>query len=447
MIGMLRGARPAEPLILILALYAAAWLLLVRLPGDILRSPIAGSDLSSYYTAGHLVRSGQAADLYRVGEGDQILGDATAGPWREAGDRLGIARQHYYIYPPFFALAVAPMASLPFPAARLAWLAMDLALLAVFAGLYVAWRRADGVPLTGPEAGLLAVALGLEFLPLIWALAIGQTSVLLLALLSGTFLLARGRRQAAAGCLLGLATAIKLTPALLIVYFALRGRMRLAVSALACFLLLNLLAVALLGPAIHAEFFGRVAPAMSGGTSYFLNQSLAGFFDRMLEGGDVRQVALASSAPARVLAAALSILLAAGTAVAIHRARAGEPAGGPPPRGLRLDLEISAVILLTLVVSPISWSHHYVLAIIPLMTVVAAAGRAGWRSPALAVAAGAAWLLIARKPHAELFLEGAGRLALSASLYGALALWVICMVLLLGRPGARVSGMGWARAA
>src|SRR5215470_8495033 len=93
-----------DRLALIFVAYAATWFTLVRMPGDILRSPIAGSDLSSYYTAGYLVRTGDGTSLYDVAPGDTILGDATAGPYRRAGDRLGIGRQHYYIYPPFFAL-------------------------------------------------------------------------------------------------------------------------------------------------------------------------------------------------------------------------------------------------------------------------------------------------------------------------------------------------------
>ena len=56
------------------------------------------------------------------------------------------------------------------------------------------------------EGGLMAVTIGLEFLPIIWALAIGQTSLLLLALLAGCVLLAKRGRPAAAGILLGIAT-------------------------------------------------------------------------------------------------------------------------------------------------------------------------------------------------------------------------------------------------
>jgi len=407
-----------------MAVYALGYFFMMRLPGDVLRSPIAGSDLSSYYTAGYMVREGRGADLYAVSAGDSILGDATAGPYREAADELGVRRQHYYIYPPFFALLAVPLSWLPFGAARLAWLAADLILLAVFVALYARWRRLDGTAPGLAEWTLILVTLFLEFLPLIWALAIGQTSLLLLALIAGCLVLIRRGEDALAGGLLGVATAIKLTPALLIVYFLWRGRRRTALWAAGVAGMCTLLPAVVLGPATSLEFFLEVVPSMAGGTTYFLNQSLAALFNRLVTGGDVRQVALESSAVARVASLLLGGLALAVSALVISRT------GKRRPEGLVLDLEVSIVLLLTLLLSPISWSHHYVLALVPLYTLVAAAGRSGRRSLPLALAAGLALLLIARKPHFDLFLEGPWRLFNSAALAGALLIWTGCLWLL-----------------
>ena len=417
-----RGPAGADRLILLMAAYAVAWFVFMRMPNDIVRSPIAGTDLSSYYTAGYLVRTGDAASLYDTAPGDTILGDATSGRWRQAGDELGIARQHYYIYPPFFALLAAPLSLLPFPAARLVWLGADLLLLGLFVRLYLVWRRADGTSPSPLELALIAVTLGLEFLPLIWALAIGQTSLLILALLAGAILCVKRRHEAAAGALLGVATAIKLTPALLLAYFLVRGRPRVALWGLATSVFCTLSAALALGPAATLRFFTVAVPAMSGGTAYFLNQSLTGFFDRLVTSGDVTQVALSTSRLTKGLATAGSLCLAAFTYHCLRR-RPGRP------DGLDLDLEVSAVMLLTLVLSPISWTHHYLVILIPLYTITAAAVRAGRPAPWLAVSVGVAFLLIARKPHHELFAEGYARLCLSAALYGALILWGACLLL------------------
>jgi hypothetical protein len=336
-----------------MACYALAYFTLMRLPWDIVRAPNAGSDFSSYYTAGYLIRTGEGSRLYDVSPGDSILGDATSGPFREAGTLRGVGRQqHYYIYPPFFALLAAPLSLMPFATARLAWLGIDILILALVIALYALCRRRDGHELTAPEWALIFVTVGLEFLPLIWELAIGQTSLVITALLVGCLLCLRMERQAAAGILLGLAAGIKLTPALLVVYCALRGRMTTAVWAAATCAATLLVPVLVLGPAVNIRFFAEVVPLMSGGTSYFLNQSLAGFFDRLLDAGDPRQVTLATSAAAKACALAAGLLLLGVTASRIRRL------GPQRPEGLALDLEFWAVFMLSLMLSPISWSHR-----------------------------------------------------------------------------------------
>jgi len=148
---------------------------------------------------------------------------------------------------------------------------------------------------------------------------------------------------------------------------------------------------------------------------------------------------LESSPAVRLAATAAALLLTGVTAWVIRRSRGagGGTRASDPPVGLTLDLEVSAVLLLTLACSPISWSHHYVLALIPLWTVVAAAGRWSLSARATTIvscAAGLAFLLIARKPHPDLFDTGAARVALSASLLGALLLWGACLFLLSHGP-------------
>jgi hypothetical protein len=395
----------------LIAAYAAAWFVTMRLYWDIYAGPIRGTDFSSYYTAGRLVLGGRGADLYAVAPGDAVLGDATSGPWREAADAAGVPRQHYYIYPPLFAALAAPLAALPFRTALDVWLGLDLALLALFGWLY---RRTRGRDLSFPEAAFLIAACLFEFLPLIWAMAIGQTSLLVLVLLTGALLAFRRGADAAAGVLVGVAATVKLTPALLAVYFAWRRRHRAALAAGATFAALQAAGVALLGWEVHRIFYLELLPAMAGGTCYFLNQSLGALFNRLLTDGDVRQVALVDSTAARLLASAASVGLIALCAPRLRRARPDVPLGD--------ELQFGVVILLTLAVSPISWTHHYLTALLPLAAVVGNLARR--REPPLlpAAVAGAALLLIARKPHPDLFLTGPARIFNSAALFGALLL-------------------------
>ena len=71
---------------------------------------------------------------------------------------------------------------------------------------------------------------------------------------------------------------------------------------------------------------------------------------------------------------------------------AGRAAGGPgQDDDLILSLQISVVMVLGLLISPISWSHHWVWCLPVLMSVTAATWR--WRSTALGVAAAAGFLV------------------------------------------------------
>ena len=408
---------------MLIAMLAVAYFLTMRLYWDIYDSPIRGSDLSSYYTAGHMIRNGHARDLYTVGEGDSILGDATAGPWAAAGAAAGVSRQHYYIYPPFFALAAAPLSYLSFPAAMNFWLGLDGVLLALFFALYARQREER---IAWPEIAFMAVASFLEFLPLIWAMAIGQTSLIVLVLLAGTLVAWRRESDTAAGLLLGAAIAIKLTPALLTVFFLFRGRRRIAWISAATFSGIQILSILALGWEVHRIFFLEVVPMMSGGTCYFLNQSVGAFFNRLMTAGDVREVHLATSIPARALAAGASMALLALSAPRLRRRPEGVP--------LADELQFGLVVLLTLILSPISWTHHYLAALLPLFALSGSLGRGPTVSLARAVLLGLALLLIGRKPHADLFLHGLSRAGNSAALAGAVILWALSRRALEGRP-------------
>lgn len=409
---------------LMMALFAVGWFTTMRLFFDIYKSGIRGSDLSSYYTAAMLVRHGDIDDLYAVAGQDTILGDATSGPWAEAGASAGVPRQHYYIYPPAFAVLFVPMTLLSFEQAMDLWLLLDLLLLAIFAALYV---RARGEALTWPEGALIVATCLFEFLPVIWALAIGQTSLIILVLLAGTLLAWRRGADGTAGLLLGLAVALKLTPALLAVFFWWRGRRKIALVSAGVFAALQALSIAALGWEPHRQFFLEVVPSMSGGTVYFLNQSLAALFNRLLTGADIRQVALVDMPLARILAGTIFLGLAAASAPLLRTRREGVP--------LSDELQFGCVLLLTLVASPISWVHHYMLALPALYAVVGNLGRLGRPALLRSLVAGVAFLLIARKPHPDLFMEGPARLFNSGALAGALILWGLSLRALRGGRG------------
>ena len=122
------------------------------------------------------------------------------------------------------------------------------------------WVRAREAEITWPEGAFIALTCLFEFLPLIWAMAIGQTSLIILVLLTGTLLAWKRNADTTAGVLLGLAVALKLTPALLTIFFWWRGRRRIAWVSAATFAVAQALAILVMGWDIHRRFFLEVVP-------------------------------------------------------------------------------------------------------------------------------------------------------------------------------------------
>ena len=188
------------------------------------------------------------------------------------------------------------------------------------------------------------------------------------------------------GALSGLAAAIKLTPAVAILVLLARREWRAAATMAGSAVGLTLLA-ALAAPAESWEFFTSAMwdPGRAGFADYSGNQNLKGAIARGLPEA------------AWNLTWAVCSLLAVVAAWFLCRRLdqlrgAGGAAGGPGQGdGLILCLQISVVMVLGLLISPISWSHHWVWCLPVLMSVAAAAWR--WRSTALGVAGAAGFLV------------------------------------------------------
>jgi len=284
-----------------------------------------------------------------------------------------------FTYTPFAAVVFAACSQLPWAVLR--WL-MTLASLAALTGTVwftlgaLGWRgRARAAALLA----LTAVALWIE--PVQRALHLGQIELVLMALIVGDLCQGDDRKWKGAG--VGLAAGIKLVPLIFIPYLLLAGKRRQAAVATAVFAGTVAAGFAAL-PHASAQWWltgyflhsGNV-----GDVGSLLNQSLFGLVARVA--GGVR----AATGTWLGLAAAVTALgLAA--AVALHR------------RGRAVQGWLMCA-LTGLLVSPISWDHHWVW-IVPVLVVLAdaavrARGAARWAYGALA--AGVAALFGAWPDH------------------------------------------------
>ena len=250
---------------------------------------------------------------------------------------------------------------------------------AVLRRLAVAPRMARGL---APWLALIGV-IALEPFPKTMEYA--QVNAILMALVAVDLFLVPERSRWR-GVLSGLAAAIKLTPAVTILVLLARREWRAAATMAGSAVGLTLLA-ALAAPAESWEFFTSAMwdPGRAGFADYSGNQNLKGAIARGLPE--------AAWNLTWAVCSLLAVVAAWFLCRRLDRLRgAGRAAGGTgQDDGLILSLQISVVMVLGLLISPISWSHHWVWCLPVLMAVAAAAWR--WRSTALGVAGAAGFLV------------------------------------------------------
>ena len=289
-----------------------------------------------------------------------------------------------FTYTPLAAWVIAPLTWMSYQSATVLLIAATPLCAAVTA--YAVLRQLAVAPqmarTLAPWLALIGV-IALEPFPKTMEYA--QVNAILMALVAVDLFLVPERSRWR-GALSGLAAAIKLTPAVAILVLLARREWRAAATMAGSAVGLTLLA-ALAAPAESWEFFTSAMwdPGRAGFADYSGNQNLKGAIARGLPESTWNLTWAACSLLAVVAAWFLCRRL--------DRLRgAGDEAGGPgQDDGLILSLQISVVMALGLLISPISWSHHWVWCLPVLMSVAAATWR--WRSTALGVAGAAGFLV------------------------------------------------------
>jgi alpha-1,2-mannosyltransferase len=379
--------------------------------------PPSKNDFTSYYVAAQTLRRGAPEALYYPEPVGSLLAQASEQhPWIDVARASGVENPNYYLYPPLFALAVLPLAWLSYPAAFSLWLLANVAFLAASLWLLLGGRQR--VNLLGLSACVLLAG---AFYPVWHHLKIGQSSLLLLLLLSATLALLRRGKDLPAGLLLSGAILLKLTPAILILLLVVRRRWRAVWGAIGGVVGLSALSAILTGWQAQVTYFTRMVPLLSAGTAFYPNQSLNGFITRVLGAGAYRLADLSAELwVPRIGATIAAVALLAVTALFLLR-RASDA------REESLEDGFAGLVLLSLLVSPISWEHHYVLALLPAWILAARLGRPGGYGNGVPVAAGLSLALIGSYIGVNVFEKfGPGPLGpilSSAAFLGGLLLW------------------------
>lgn len=195
---------------------ATAWALTAT-TAPAARADFAWMFAAMQIAARHIAYRASAADLYNVAA--QRLWLASRG--------IPYTALELYSYPPPFAAAFAWLGFLGYGAAGVVWSALSLVAFVLAIACLVDLAAPGTSTTRGAPHRLLRrpvlLAIGLSCFPALTTLYWGQSDNIILALIAfGLWLIYRRRRPALGGASIAVAAAFKLTPAVILVFFAVR---------------------------------------------------------------------------------------------------------------------------------------------------------------------------------------------------------------------------------
>lgn len=332
-------------------------------------SPTGRYDFASYYAAARALRYDPHANIYA----DSVI--------QASGAAVHIVPLPY-TYPPLAALLLVPLTTLSFAAAAHLWLIPNLVLwqIALFllareaaiilrdalhpADVNTALALPNGVMgrlrlwWRDPARAIASVLSALVFLfarPAAVTMSLGQINFVVLVPLALVPWLLRTQRTTWVGVMLAFAAMIKLTPILLLGYLWLRGRTQAFVSGLIVLGLLTLFSLAVVGPQTLLALIGQVRRISAMDAALPHNEALFAVPLHLIE---VNLPALVAVAHAMHYAGLM--LLAGGIGLWLYQPRHEPSLPSTPPVAPHQDNAAYALALCgMLLLSPATWSHHY----------------------------------------------------------------------------------------
>jgi len=275
-------------------------------------------------------------DVYRMG-GQHVLGSGLYASTLTVG-----VRHLPFTYPPVAALLFWPFSLLSTHTGRLVWDAIDVAALTALIAVSIAAARGRNVQASDWRAGLLLLfPLGFLLFPVRQNLEFGQINVLLVLMIVADLAVGvswRGKKVPT-GVLTGLAAALKLTPLVFVPYLLATRQWRAARNMATTFVVATG-ALFVIAPGASWLYFTKDVFEVKrvGSTSLVIDQTLRAAIDR------------AGVSPSHVLSDLITVaVVCGGIALAV--------------RAYRQSSQVLGVLVCAgtgLLVSPVSWVHHYV---------------------------------------------------------------------------------------
>lgn len=345
---------------------AVLWHLIVVLSPPRVPPPkdTEGRDFASYFYAARVAHEG--GDPYDR----EILGSMASAE----GTR---AEVHPFFYPPPFLWLVSWSPLLDLHQAFDFWFVLnELALLAACVALTRWWR-----PFSDLVAPLLAVLVALMY-GVAYSAELGQANFPVLALIVAGLAQER-RRPELGGVLIGLAAMLKMSPALFVVWWLVRGRYRAAAAAVATAIGSSILTLPLLGLWHQVEFYTRVLPQFGSGDyngltiqiGMFANHSVPNLLHQMFPSPDN------SLSPWGRMGSTTFTLGLLALGAWLFRRGTDDP--------VKIAAQACSVLVAMLLIPVYTYEHHLVFAL-PAMLLSVVAVQRGWLDRRWAVPLGLA---------------------------------------------------------
>lgn len=393
------------------------------------------NDFGCYWLGGWAVRDGVPRQMYATLDAPDANGlyslNTPSPEWTALSDRHlnGSIVPWAYIYPPYCAVLVAPLTLLPYRAALALWKLANfgayiwcVALLLSFARPCLTATRLKWVALLTLASPLLARTL-----------ILGQVSPLLLLAVIAFFAYLRAGKPVLAGVCLALGAATKISPLLFVVWLLARREYRVVISCFVTLAFLTLLTWGVVGSAPFVLFIRHVFPILSGGTAFQFNIAVVSLG---AWGFHLSSPFLAEFLPPdRRLTLYKAAVYGVTGWVSVLLFRRDRTRTGTPDSDGRLCAEFAVVNMVLLLISPITWSHHAMNGLLPMLPVVLFALE--YRIRFVPTLAGVAYLLILQTPDlaSSLPKNQVGTVVAAAGLF---LLWAAGGTALRAMPGKEI---------
>jgi hypothetical protein len=274
---------------------------------------------------------------------------------------------HPSLHPPLMGLLSLPLGLLSYQQASLVWLAFEsacmlIALMLIFRGF--------GKPIE-PLVLFVLLFMALGFGPVEDELWYGQLNALLLLLMVGSWLALRAGKGSMGGALLGGVIALKWIAWPFVLFLIIRRKWKSIIMVAVVLGAANLLAMLVLGFRIVKDYYLNVVPSAAYIRTFEFNLSASAFgLHLFTELGWYHKLIPLWNSPKLALVSSYSIMLAVlliGLGMAL--------------RASTFDTAFGLLTVVSILVSPVAWSHYLLLAAIPFAILMNGLSKLGFPRP------------------------------------------------------------------